>query len=150
MRVFRLPRHVVNNTLRHGLSSQQYAKAITTRLCASYSSLQSSLKISSVPAPHSGSITVVSLNRPQARNAISKQLLSELSSVVDGLHRESEGGKTGSTRALILASESDQAFCAGADLKERVDMSPEEYFVMFPQELRRQMANHLAVESHNS
>lgn len=90
---------------------------------ASYSALQSSLKISSIPAPHAGSITVVSLNRPQARNAISKQLLSELSSVVDGLHRE--GGK-GSTRAMILASESDQAFCAGADLKERVDMSPEE------------------------
>jgi enoyl-CoA hydratase/carnithine racemase len=34
--------------------------------------------------------------------------------VVEGLHRE--GGK-GSTRALILASETDNSFCAGADLK---------------------------------
>lgn len=91
---------------------------------ACYSSLQSSVKLSSIPAPHSGSITVVSLNRPAARNAISKQLLGELSGVVDGLHRE--GGK-GSTRALILTSETDNSFCAGADLKERVSMSPAEY-----------------------
>lgn len=88
-----------------------------------YSSLSSAVKLSSVPAPHSGSITVLSLNRPQARNAISRQLLGELSDVVEGLHRE--GGK-GSTRALIIASESDDAFCAGADLKERVSMSQEE------------------------
>lgn len=80
--------------------------------------------MSSVPAPHSGSITVVSLNRPAARNALSRQLLGELSDVVEGLHRE--GGK-GSTRALIVASESDAAFCAGADLKERLTMTPEEY-----------------------
>lgn len=90
---------------------------------ACYSTLGSSMKITSIPAPHSGSITVVSLNRPQARNALSKQLLGELSDVVEGLHRE--GGK-GTTRALILASEVDNAFCAGADLKERVGMSKEE------------------------
>lgn len=88
-----------------------------------YSALSSSIKISSVPAPHSGSITVLSLNRPQARNALSTQLLTELSEVVEGLHRE--GGK-GSTRALVLASETDQAFCAGADLKERAGMAPEQ------------------------
>ena len=87
-------------------------------------SLSSALKISSVPAPHSGSISVLSLNRPKARNAISKQLLSELSGVVDGLHAERGAG---STRALILASESDHAFCAGADLKERLDMTQDEY-----------------------
>jgi len=87
------------------------------------SALRSALKISSIPAPHAGTITVLSLDRPKARNAISQQLLSELSGVVEGLHEE--GGK-GSTRALILASESDNAFCAGADLKERLGMSPEE------------------------
>jgi len=90
---------------------------------ACYSSLSSSLKISSVPAPHSGSITVVSLNRPAARNALSRQLLGELSDVIEGLHRE--GGK-GTTRALVISSESDASFCAGADLKERLTMSSEE------------------------
>lgn len=87
------------------------------------SALRSALKISSIPAPHSGTITVLSLDRPSARNAISTKLLSELNGVVEGLH--AEGGK-GSTRALILASECDSAFCAGADLKERLGMSPEE------------------------
>ncbi|KAK5132858.1 hypothetical protein LTR08_008574 [Meristemomyces frigidus] len=85
--------------------------------------LSSSIKLSSVPAPHAGSIAVLSLNRLRARNALSRQMLSELSGVVEGLH--AEGGK-GSTRALILASESDNAFCAGADLKERLDMTPDE------------------------
>ena len=90
---------------------------------ACYSALSSSVKITSIPAPHSGHITVVSLNRPQARNALSQQMLGELSDVVEGLHRE--GGK-GTTRALILASEVENAFCAGADLKERKGMSQEE------------------------
>lgn len=33
---------------------------------------------------------------------------------------------TGETRAVILASEVDEAFCAGADLRERKEMSLEE------------------------
>jgi methylglutaconyl-CoA hydratase len=32
----------------------------------------------------------------------------------------------GPTRALILASEVDSCFCAGADLKERAGFTPEE------------------------
>lgn len=102
---------------RHG----QWMKAATARGYAT--SLGSAIKISSIPAPHAGSITVLSLNRPRARNAISKQLLNELSGVVDGLHAEKGQG---STRALILSSEADEAFCAGADLKERLDMSQDE------------------------
>lgn len=88
------------------------------------STLTSPIKLSSIPAPHTGVISILSLNRPKARNAISRDLLSELSGVVEGLH--AEAGK-GSTRALIIASGSDDAFCAGADLKERLDFSPEEY-----------------------
>lgn len=84
------------------------------------------LKISTIPAPHTGEITVVSLNRPKARNAISRQLLAELKGVVDQVHSE---GENGSTRALILTSESDDAFCAGADLKERLTFTEDEYAV---------------------
>lgn len=105
-----------------GISSRQWLNVKTTYTC--YSTLSSSIKITSIPAPHSGSITVLSLNRPSARNALSRGLLGEISDVVEGLHRE--GGR-GSTRALIVASESDNAFCAGADLKERLTMSTEEY-----------------------
>ena len=66
----------------------------------------------------------MSLNRPKARNAISRQLLTELKGIVDQVHSE---GVSGSTRALILTSESDDAFCAGADLKERRTMTEDEY-----------------------
>jgi methylglutaconyl-CoA hydratase len=111
-------RTALRHTSRHGFAGQWVKSGY-----ACYSALSSSVKITSIPAPHSGSITVLSLNRPQARNALSRQLLGELSDVVEGLHRE--GGK-GTTRALILASEVDNAFCAGADLKERVGMSQEE------------------------
>ncbi|KXT03809.1 hypothetical protein AC578_717 [Pseudocercospora eumusae] len=86
-------------------------------------SLSSPIKLSTIKAPHAGEITVVSLNRLKARNAISRQLLSELRGIVDQVH--AEGGK-GSTRALILASESDDAFCAGADLKERLTFTEED------------------------
>ncbi|KAF2169702.1 hypothetical protein M409DRAFT_36102 [Zasmidium cellare ATCC 36951] len=86
-------------------------------------SLSSTIKLSNIPAPHAGEIAVLSLNRPKARNAINTQLLGELNRVVEQLH--SEGSKS-STRALILASESDDAFCAGADLKERLTFTEED------------------------
>lgn len=107
-------------------ANRQWVKAAARQQRSYASALGAALKISSLPAPHAGTITVLSLDRPKARNAISKQLLSELNGVVEGLHKE---GGQGSTRALILASECDNAFCAGADLKERFDMAPEEYVV---------------------
>lgn len=117
-------RNVVVASNRQWLKAAVYQQQQQQQSRSYASALRSALKISSIPAPHAGTITVLSLDRPNARNAISTKLLSELSGVVEGLHEE--GGK-GSTRALILASESDNAFCAGADLKERLGMSPEEY-----------------------
>ncbi|KAK4898164.1 hypothetical protein LTS10_002178 [Elasticomyces elasticus] len=110
----------IRATGRHGVARQWLNNGTTVRHATS---LSASIKLSSVPAPHSGSIAVLSLNRHRARNALSRQLLSELSGVIEGLH--AEAGK-GSTRALIVASESDDAFCAGADLKERLTFTPED------------------------
>jgi methylglutaconyl-CoA hydratase len=91
----------------------------------SYSTAPSPIiNVTSVPAPHCGSIRILSLNRPAARNAISRQLLAELSYQINSIHNE---GESGSTRALILASDVDSSFCAGADLKERAGFTPEEY-----------------------
>ncbi|WPH04334.1 Hypothetical protein R9X50_00722300 [Acrodontium crateriforme] len=105
-------------------AARRHGHQLLKTTSASYStSLTSTIKISNIPAPHAGSITVLSLNRPKSRNALSQQLVAELNDVVENLH--AEGGK-GPSRALILASESDQAFCAGADLKERVTMSQDE------------------------
>lgn len=81
------------------------------------------INVQQIPAPGAGHIRVLLLNRPKARNAISKQLLSSLSKHVDEVRAE---GGNGPTRALILASDVDASFCAGADLKERAGFTKEE------------------------
>ena len=75
------------------------------------------------PAPHSGGIRVLLLDRPASRNALSRRLLADLRRHIQ--HIKAEGG-VGGTRALIIASNNDNAFCAGADLKERKGMTQEE------------------------
>jgi methylglutaconyl-CoA hydratase len=104
------------------------------------------INITDVPAPSSGRIRILSLARPSARNAISRQLLWELHSHIDSIASEynAEGeevpptlkfgsiassGDAAPTRALILASDVDSCFCAGADLKERAGFTPEEYVI---------------------
>lgn len=75
------------------------------------------------PAPHSGNIRVLLLDRPQTRNALSRRLVTDLRRHIQ--HIRDENG-VGGTRALIIASGNDNAFCAGADLKERKGMTQEE------------------------
>ena len=77
----------------------------------------------SIPAPHSGSIRVLLLDKPETRNALSRRLLADLGRHVDDI--QAEGGR-GATRALIIASNVDKAFCSGADLKERRGMTQDE------------------------
>jgi methylglutaconyl-CoA hydratase len=50
-------------------------------------------------------------------------MVSELTRHVDEIQAEAGAGKT---RALIIASHVDQAFCSGADLKERKTFTEEE------------------------
>jgi methylglutaconyl-CoA hydratase len=73
-----------------------------------------------VGAPHVGTIKIIQLNRPAAKNALSVQMVRELSREIEEIHHERH---TGGTRALIIASAVDGIFCAGADLKERKDLS---------------------------
>lgn len=101
------------------------------------------INVINIPAPNSGHIRILELNRPSARNAISKALLAALRAEVDDVRSQyTEAGdevpaaprfggaagidKKGPTRALILASAVDASFCAGADLKERRGFTPEE------------------------
>lgn len=94
------------------------------------------ITVTHLPAPNSGHIRILELNRPKARNAISKALLAQLRAEIDDVHSQyDEGGNElppkkifggaagvdakGPTRAVILASALDTSFCAGADLKER-------------------------------
>lgn len=105
------------------------------------------VQVSNIPAPGSGHIRILKLNRPAAMNAISRELLYSLRNEVDDVHSQYDastgdelpvkswnkrfGGAAGEdekgpTRAVILASAMDRCFCAGADLKERRGFTPEE------------------------
>jgi enoyl-CoA hydratase/carnithine racemase len=64
-----------------------------------------------------GSAAFVTLNRPQAANALSRDLVSTLARTFAELAAEMAGG--GDLRAVVLTGAGDKAFCAGADLKER-------------------------------
>ncbi|KAF2152738.1 ClpP/crotonase [Myriangium duriaei CBS 260.36] len=80
------------------------------------------LLVEDMPAPTIGTIKLISLSRPAAKNAISRLLLSELSTIITTLHSSSPT----STRCLILSSSVPGIFCAGADLKERASMTTAE------------------------
>lgn len=62
-------------------------------------------------------IAIVTLNRPDAANALSTELLHCLFEGLDELKRESN------LRTVILTGAGEKAFCAGADLKERAGMN---------------------------
>jgi len=62
-------------------------------------------------------LVVFQINRPEKRNAISKLFLSQLGECIKA-HQEA--------KAVILRSSKPGMFCAGADLKERKEMSEEE------------------------
>lgn len=65
-------------------------------------------------------IAIITLNRPEARNALSSEVLKILQHEIDSLHADT------SIRAVIITGSSDKAFCAGADLKERQGMNEPE------------------------
>jgi methylglutaconyl-CoA hydratase len=81
----------------------------------------STVNIKKIPtssaSPTTDSIAIVSLDRPQAKNAISRALLDELHSYITSI--ATADPLVSDVRALILTSTSKDAFCAGADLKER-------------------------------
>ncbi|GLC34564.1 hypothetical protein PLESTF_000021400 [Pleodorina starrii] len=68
---------------------------------------------------HEG-VSVISLSRPAARNAIGRQLLRELAEALDTVRQER------TTRCVLVRSVVPGVFCAGADLKERATMSQSE------------------------
>lgn len=104
-------------------ASLRASRLQTSRRSFSSAAESSTILVQHHPAPQSGSIRVLLLDRPDARNALSKQLITDLRRHVDEIQAK---GATGGVRALIIASNSDKAFCAGADLRERRGMSEEE------------------------
>ncbi|KAA1466747.1 ClpP/crotonase [Dentipellis sp. KUC8613] len=62
-------------------------------------------------------VSLLALNRPQSKNAISLRLLKELTECLD------EAAFDNNLRVLVLSSTSPGSFCAGADLIERKSMT---------------------------
>jgi enoyl-CoA hydratase len=68
-----------------------------------------------------GRVALITLNRPHVSNAISTDLALRFIDLVQDLAEQS------AVRVLILTGAGDRAFCAGADLKEREGMTPEQW-----------------------
>jgi enoyl-CoA hydratase/carnithine racemase len=71
-----------------------------------------------------GGAAVLTLNRPDRMNALSRALVAALGEAGRELQADSE------VRAVILTGTGDRAFCAGADLKERAGMSEDDVLAM--------------------
>ncbi|WP_164668870.1 enoyl-CoA hydratase [Virgibacillus doumboii] len=65
-------------------------------------------------------VALLTLNRPEAMNALSKPLLDELNNHVHNINANEE------IRCTIITGSKEKAFCAGADLKERKGMSEDQ------------------------
>lgn len=74
-----------------------------------------------VDAPVEGheGVALVTLDRPEARNALSFALLAELADALETLDRD------GRTRVIVLTGAGDRAFAAGADIVELADQTPD-------------------------
>lgn len=73
--------------------------------------------------PNAG-VTRITLNRPERRNALSEEMLTQLGSALDKIADDRE------TRAVVLAA-AGPVFCSGHDLGEMVGRSEFEYQTLF-------------------
>jgi enoyl-CoA hydratase/carnithine racemase len=71
-----------------------------------------------------GQIALITMDRPEKRNALSLQMMRELDAALTELAQDSQ------TRAIVLRGQG-PAFCAGHDLRELVDRDVEAYRTIF-------------------
>ena len=67
-------------------------------------------------------VMIVTLNRPEASNAFNTQMVCELYQLFEGMALD-----VAKLRCVILTGAGERAFCAGADLKERREMTDAEW-----------------------
>lgn len=90
-----------------------------TGILRNYSQKSSELIFNYLPNRFEG-IAVIGFNRPEQKNALSVSLVKELSRAIDKIQYENIA------RVVIVRSMVPKIFCAGADLKERAEMTPKE------------------------
>ncbi|XP_047727428.1 enoyl-CoA hydratase domain-containing protein 2, mitochondrial isoform X1 [Prionailurus viverrinus] len=104
-------------------------RPLQTRSCASDGAAgDPEIQVRVLAGPDQG-ITEILMNRPSARNALGKVLVSELLEALARLREDQQ------VRVLLFRSGVKGVFCAGADLKEREQMSEAEVGI-FVQRLR--------------
>ena len=69
-----------------------------------------------------GAVTLITLNRPQALNALNNQVLEDLIAAFAAFEADS------AQRCAVLTGAGEKAFAAGADIKEMADKSAAEFF----------------------
>lgn len=65
-----------------------------------------------------GGICTITINRPEVLNAINVDVISELSSAIDTVAEDD------SIRVVIITGKGERSFCAGADIRYVVNISP--------------------------
>jgi len=65
-------------------------------------------------------IFVIRINRPESKNAIGRNFIGGMNDILNAVRHNRE------CRVMIVKSDVPNAFCAGADLKERATMKPED------------------------
>jgi len=83
-------------------------------------------------------VLLLTLNRPQAANAMNTRMGEELMDLFERFQLDSDG-----VRAIVVTGAGDKAFCAGGDLKERNGMSDAQWLrqhAMFERMLRAVIA----------
>ncbi|PMS38432.1 short chain enoyl-CoA hydratase [Trinickia symbiotica] len=74
----------------------------------------------SVELAYRGDIAVITLNRPEAMNALNAGMIDRIGSLIDE-------AAAASPRALLFTGAGGKAFCAGADIKEMLERSKGEH-----------------------
>ena len=70
-----------------------------------------------------GAVTLITLNRPKALNALSAQVCAELAQVFSDYENDDTQG------CLVLTGSGDKAFAAGADIKDMADKPAADFFL---------------------
>ena len=72
--------------------------------------------MASVEVERRGPVTVLTLNRPEVRNAVDGETAVALAGAIEDF------GSDDGARAMVVTGAGDQAFCAGADLKRAIEL----------------------------
>jgi enoyl-CoA hydratase len=75
------------------------------------------MKFETLEFKREGSVGILTMNRPQAMNALNRQVLADLSAFLKDASKEKD------LRAIVITGSGEKAFVAGADIKEMDSIS---------------------------